>query len=405
MLLPSDDDRARGRAPLGLVIFLALMTSVVALTVDAILPALDSIAADLGFSATDEAPFLVMVVFVGMGIGQPVFGPVADAIGRRNTALIGWAIYLIGTVIAVLAPGLWGVLLGRLLQGIGAAGPRIVAMAIVRDLYAGRPMARIMSIVMTVFMLVPMLAPLIGQQAENIGGWQAIYGLYLLLAVVCIALHVTMVPETLATDRRKPLSLGPVIAAYLEVLKTPATMLYTLALSAIFSAFAAMLSSAQHLYETLFDLGEDFPLVFASVAGMIALAQIVNARLVMRLGMRRLTVIAAIMVLLGGGAATAITWQVWGTVPAVWAYVVMMAPVFVGSGLMFSNLTALALEPLGHMSGTGSAAVMSISSLLAVPFGSLIAIGMDTSVLPLMLGFGIAGALVLALVALAEMWR
>ncbi len=405
MLLPSDEDRAQGHAPLGLVIFLALMTSVVALTVDAILPAMDAIAGDLGFSAIDEAPFLVMIVFIGMGLGQPVFGPLSDAIGRRNTAMIGWAIYLAGTLIAVFSGGLAGILIGRLLQGIGAAGPRIVAMAIVRDLYEGRAMARILSIVMTVFMLVPMLAPLIGQQAERLGGWQAIFVLYLALSLVCIVLHYATVPETLPEKNRQPLSFRPLGQAFAEALTTRITMIYTMALVAIFSSFAAMLSTAQHLYETLFGLGDDFPLVFALVAALIAVAQITNAQLVMRMGMRRLTTIAAVMVAVSGALAATVTWLVWGLVPPVWVYVVMMAPVFVGSGLMFSNLTALALEPLGHISGTASAVVMSVSSLLAVPFGSLIALGMDQSVIPLMAGFAVSGAAVLVLVMLAERWR
>ncbi len=319
--------------------------------------------------------------------------------------MIGWGIYLIGTVIAVLASGLVGMLIGRFLQGVGAAGPRIVAAAIVRDLYEGRAMARILSLVMTVFMLVPMLAPLIGQQAELIGGWQAIFVLYLALAVVCIALHIWTVPETLAPEHRKPLQFGPLARAFREALSNRATMLYTLALSAIFSSFAAMLATAQHIYETLFDLGSLFPLVFASVAGMIAVAQILNSRLVMRLGMRSLSRFASILVTISGTGSAILTWQVWGQVPPIWVFVLVMSPVFIGAGLIFSNLTALALEPLGHISGTASAVVMSISTLLMVPFGAMIAAQMETSVVPLMIGFGISGALVFILIQMAERVR
>lgn len=405
MLLPSAADRAEGRAPLGLLVFLALMTSVVALTIDAILPAMDGIAEDLAFEDPLDAQYLVLVVFIGMGVAQPVFGPLSDAIGRRNTAMIGWGIYLIGTVVAVLAPGLAGMLIGRFLQGVGSAGPRIVAAAIVRDLYEGRAMARILSLVMTVFMLVPMLAPLIGQQAEAIGGWQAIFGLYLALAVVCIVLHFWMVPETLASEHRKPLEFRPLAQAFAEALSNRASMLYTLALSAIFSSFAAMLATAQHIYETLFDLGDLFPIVFASVAGMIAVAQILNARLVMRIGMRPLSRLASLLVAVSGTVAAILTWQLWGQVPPIWVFVLAMSPVFIGAGLNFSNLTALALEPLGHISGTASAVVMSISSLLAVPFGAIIAAQMETSVLPLMIGFAISGALVFILIQMAERVR
>ena len=405
MLLPNDHDRAQGRAPLGLLVFLAMMTSVVALTIDAILPAMDGIAADLAFEDPLDAQYLVLVVFVGMGLAQPIFGPLSDSIGRRNTALIGWVIYGAGTVIAMLAPSLTTMLIGRFLQGAGSAGPRIVAAAIVRDLYEGRAMARILSLVMTVFMLVPMLAPLIGQQAEFIGGWRAIFFLYLALGLTCAVLHVAVVPETLPPEYRKPLKFRPLAAAFGEALGTRSSMLYTLAMTAIFSSFAAMLATAQHIYEDLFALGHLFPLVFASVAGMIAVAQIVNAQLVMRLGMRRLTRIAAVVVALGGAAAAVVTWQVWREIPPIWVFVVMMAPVFVGAGLMFSNLTALALEPLGHISGTATAVVMSVATLLAVPFGALIASMIDTTVVPLMTGFAISGVLVLLLVTAAERVR
>lgn len=405
MLLPTDHDRAQGRAPLGLLVFLALMTSVVALTIDAILPAMDGIAVDLAFADPLDAQYLVLVVFFGMGLAQPIFGPLSDAIGRRNTALIGWAIYGAGTLIAMLAPGLTGMLIGRFLQGAGAAGPRVVAAAIVRDLYDGRAMARVLSLVMTIFMLVPMLAPLIGQQAELFGGWRAIFILYLALALICTVLHIVTVPETLPPEYRKPLQFRPLIDAFGEALRTRSSMLYTLALSAIFSSFAAMLATAQHIYETLFALGALFPLVFASVAGMIAIAQIVNARLVMRLGMRRLTRIASVVVTVGAAVAALVTWQVWGEIPPIWVFIVLMAPVFVGAGLMFSNLTALALEPLGHISGTASAVIMSISSLVAVLFGAIIASWIDTTVVPLMTGFMISGAVVFVLVVAAERVR
>ncbi len=207
-MLPDASARAEGRAPLPFLIFLAMMTSVVALTIDAILPALDSISADLGFADATDRQLLVLAVFAGMGLGQPVFGPLSDAIGRRPAAIIGWALYAVGTVVAMQAGDLWWIVAGRVLQGIGAAGPRVVATAIVRDLYGGRAMARIVSLIMTVFMLVPMFAPLIGQGLEALAGWRAIFGLYLAMAFVCAGWHLSL-PETLPLAARRPLQLVP----------------------------------------------------------------------------------------------------------------------------------------------------------------------------------------------------
>ena len=404
MILPSPKDQEDGHAPLGLLIFLAMMMSIVALTIDAILPAVDGISADLGFQDDSDRQLLILVVFLGLGLGQPVFGPVSDAIGRRNAALIGWAIYLLGTVIAMAAPGLETILLGRFLQGIGAAGPRIVATAIVRDLYEGRPMARIMSLIMTVFMLVPMIAPLIGQQLEGLGGWRAIFVLYLSMALACGIWHLA-IPETLASGDRQPLSLGPVMRAFAEVLTTRTTMIYTLATSAVFGAFAALLASAQQVFEELLGLGQAFPLAFASVAALFALAQFTNSRLVMRLGMRWLCRTGAILMILGAGTGLVACLTVYGPVPPLWLFMLTMAPVFLGTGTLFSNLTALSLEPMGHIAGTASSVVMSISTLLAVPMGLLIARQVDDTIVPIFAGFAGLTLVSLILIVLADRVR
>ncbi|MEM1163180.1 MAG: multidrug effflux MFS transporter [Pseudomonadota bacterium] len=405
MHLPTKEDRAAGRAPIGFLVFLSLMTSVVALTIDAILPALDGISDDLGFADPSDRQLLIFAVFVGMGLAQPVFGPLSDAIGRRWTATIGWVIYGIGTVIAMTAPGLTTILIGRFLQGVGAAGPRVVATAIVRDLYDGRPMARIISLVMTVFMLVPMIAPLIGQQMEFLGGWRAIFILYLAMGCVCVTIHLGLIPETLTEENRRPLSFAPLARAFSEALTTKTTMLYTLASAAIFGAFAAMLGSAQQVFEELLGLGDLFPLAFASVALMIAVAQFLNSRLVMRFGMRFLSRVSAVIVVIGGSVSAVLTITLYGEIPSLWLFLLTMAPVFIGSGLMFSNLTALALEPLGHIAGTASAVVMSVSSLLAVPLGIWVASLIDGTVVPLLWGFAGFGALTLVFILAADWVR
>lgn len=404
MTLPSQQDREDGRAPLALLVFLALMTSVSALTIDAILPAMDGISQALEFADPADQHLLVLVVFLGLGLGQPVFGPLSDALGRRKAATIGWMIYGAGTVIAMVAPGLEMIVLGRFLQGLGASGPRVVATAIVRDLYSGRPMARIISLIMTVFMLVPMLAPLIGQQLEVLGGWRAIFVLYLTLGVVCLIWHLA-IPETLAYENRRSMSLRPIAMAFREVLTTRSTMLYTLATAAIFGAFAALLASAQQVFEELLQLGDLFPVVFASVAAWFAAAQFANSQLVMRLGMRWLARMAAILAMIGASLGLLVCIAFYGPIPPLWLFMVSMAPVSFGTGLLFSNLNALALEPLGHIAGTATAVVMSVSTLLAVPIGTMIAAQVDGTVLPIMVGFAVLSGVSLVLILWADRVR
>ena len=402
MTLPTDSDRAGGRAPLGFLIFLSMMTSVIALTIDAILPALDAVSKDLQFEEASDRQLIVLIVFAGIGLGQPVFGPLADAIGRRRTAAIGWALYIVGAIIAMTASSLTIMLAGRLLQGIGASGPRVVATAIVRDLYSGRPMARIMSLIMTVFMLVPMLAPLIGQGLEAVAGWRAIFTLYIAMAVLCLVWHLTSVPETLTPENVRPLSFRPLLEAFVEVLRTRKTMCYTMGSAAIFSAFAAFLAGSQQIYEEIYGLGEWFPALFALTGAIFAAAQFTNSRLVMTFGMRRICRIAASMVVVGA-LSLYVVGQLWfDGAPPFWAFFLGLVPIFIGSAMMFSNLTALALEPMGHIAGTASAVVMSVSTLAATPVGMFFAQQIDDNVLPILTAFALMGAVSLAFILAAD---
>ena len=395
MLLPDAAQRAAGRAPAGLLIFLGLMTSVIALTIDAVLPALDAIATDLAFEDPNDQQLIILLVFAGMGLSQLVFGPLADGIGRKPAAMIGWGLFLVGTVLGGMATSPEALLAGRFLQGLGAGGPRIVAMAIVRDLYSGRPMARVLSIVMTIFMLVPMLAPLVGQGVEALGGWRAIFAVYLAMAVFTGGWYLAAVPETLTPENQRPLKPARLVNAFREVLTTGSTMWYTLAMSAVFGAFSVYLATAQQVLEELYALGPWFPAVFSLLALAFAGASFANSRLVMQFGMRPLSrwsmgallavsLVGTLITRLGDG----------GGVPPLWLFMVLVALIFFAVAILFANLSSLALEPLGHIAGTASSVIMSVSTLLAFPIGTWISQGYDGSVAPLFTGFlllGIAG--------------
>ncbi len=392
MTLPTPQERADGRMPLAFLAFLALMTSIVALTIDAVLPALDAIAEDLQFAEANDRQLVILAVFVGLGLAQPVFGPLADSVGRRKAAAIGWVIFLSGTLITMFATTPEMALGGRFLQGVGAAGPRIVATAIVRDLYTGRPMARAISLVMTVFMIVPMFAPLIGQLVESIAGWRAIFGLYLAMALIAGTWHLTLIPETLAPENKRALTLKPLAASFVEVLTNRRAMLYTLATTFVFGTFVAFLAAAQQIFEELYDLGPRFPWAFGALALCFAASQFANARLVMSIGMRPLCKSANVMLIVASLLGVGLCLFPSGALIPFWVFMLCMAPIFVATALLFSNLTALALEPLGHVAGTASAVVMSVSTLGSVIFGLVIARSIDATVLPIFAGFAALGA-------------
>jgi len=406
MTLPTPIERAEGRASPAFLIFLALMTSVIAMTIDAVLPALDAISDELGFAGANDRHLIIMLVFVGMGASQVVYGPLSDSIGRKRTAMLGWVIFTIGTVLAMCAVTPMMMYAGRLLQGLGAGGPRIVAMAMVRDLYSGRPMARILSLVMTIFMLVPMFAPIIGQWAETLGGWRAIFGLYLAMALVSGGWYLLGVPETLDPAQRRPLSPGPVIAAFTEVLSTRSTMFYTFSATLVFGAFVVYLATAQQVLEESYGLGPLFPWAFGALAFTFALASFANSRLVMHFGMRRLSLLALMLMIAVSAVAAVLTWMGGnGGLPPFWLFMTLMSLIFFAVAMLFANFVSLALEPLGHLAGTAASVVNTVSTLGAVPLGYAISQGYDGSVVPLFTGFTLLGLGALVFMALAERVR
>jgi DHA1 family bicyclomycin/chloramphenicol resistance-like MFS transporter len=230
----------QNRAPPGsgeFVARVALMISLVALSIDAMLPALPAIGADLGVHRANDAQLVLSALFFGLALAQMVYGPLSDSFGRKPVIYAGFAIFIAGCVLSILARGLEVMLLGRFLQGIGAAGPRIVTMALVRDQYAGRAMARIMSLAMAVFILVPVLAPAIGQVILLVAHWRAIFGMLLVVALITLAWFALRQPETLPPARRAPFALRSIAAAVRETCSHRSAFSYTLMAGLIFGAF------------------------------------------------------------------------------------------------------------------------------------------------------------------------
>ncbi|MEM6487997.1 MAG: multidrug effflux MFS transporter [Pseudomonadota bacterium] len=394
--MPSAQDRAQGRLPGPLLAFLALMTSLVAMSIDAVLPALDAIDADVRFASPNDRQLVVTAVLAGLAVAQLVVGPLADAFGRRAVALGGLVLFALGTLIAGTASDPTTLLAGRALQGLGAAGPRVMAVTILRDLYAGRPMARASSLVNTIFMLVPLLAPLLGLGIEMVGGWRGIFAVYGLMAGAIAVWYLAAMPETLAPADRRPLRLGPLTEAYGTVFANGQARVAIGVVALVFAGFTAYLASAQQIFEELYDLGANFVLVFGLLAIPFAAASFINGRLVMRLGMRRLIGFGTWTLTLGAavGVAAAVAWN---GVPPLWATVAVLAVVFVAVSIVFANAVALATEPLGRIAGTATSVALSFGTLGAAALGTVIARLYDDTVTPLFAGFALSGLAAAAL--------
>ena len=268
---------------------MATLTALVALSIDMILPALPAIGATLGIERANDNQLVVSLLFLGFGIGQFFYGPLSDATGRKPAAYVGLALFTMGCLLALLSKTFTLLLAGRFLQGVGVAGPRTITLALVRDRFEGREMARVMSLIMAVFILVPIVAPALGQAVLAVSGWRTIFGIYLAMGLVALIWFGIRQEETLPSDHRIPFSLRRMSAAARDVLTTRRSIGYTLAAGYVFGAFLGYLTSAQQILQQQYALGTQFPLYFAILAIAIGGASLVNASLVMRYGMGALT--------------------------------------------------------------------------------------------------------------------
>ena len=369
------------------IALVAVLFATIAFSIDAMLPALPEIAADLSPDAVNRAQLVITAFVLGMGAGTIVAGPVSDAVGRKPaiTAFIG--LYILGAVLAAQAETIETLLAARVIQGLGAAGPRIIAVALVRDLHEGRAMARIMSFVMMVFVMIPSVAPLVGAGIIALAGWRAIFGAFVLFGLAGGLWLNLRLDETLPRENRRPLRAGPLRTAFAEVVAHRMVRLYIVVLTLGFGQLFAFLSSIQQIYADIFDRAAAFPWWFALTGVLSMGGTLLNATLVMRLGMRRLALAAF-------GVQTAIAGLVLaaslgGALPEPLAFPLFLfwtVSIFFSAGLTFGNLNALALQPLGHIAGMGASVVGAVSTILAVPIAAAIGLAFDGTIVPLALG-------------------
>jgi len=388
-----------GLRPTGeFVALIALLMSLVALSIDSMLPALGDIAAELRVRNPNDRQLVLVAFFLALGIGQLFYGPVSDSTGRKPAVAFGLALYLCGTLLALLATRFEILLAGRFLQGAGAAGPRIVSLALIRDRHGGREMARVFSLVMAVFIMAPVLAPALGQIILHFGSWRWIFVALFVLGSVALAWFLWRQPETLPPNRRAELSLHYLATAMLECLRSRVTLGYALTSGLVFAAFVVYLVTSQQMFQEIYGLGPLFPLAFAVPAAAIGCASLINARLVMRFGMRRLCSLA-----LRSASALSLVFVLLvalaGGVPPLWLLMSYLVICFFFVGISFGNLNALAMEPLGHIAGVGAAVVSFIATIVSVAIGTVIGQSYAGTLYPLALSFA---GLVLASVLVME---
>ncbi len=368
------------------VALMALMTSLVALSIDAVLPALSQIGADLEITDSRQTHLIVSLFFFGMAFGQLYYGPLSDDKGRRYAIISGLIVFAIGSLVCIYAESLEVMLIGRVIQAFGVSGPRIATLAVIRDKYEGEAMARVMSFIMMVFILVPMLAPSFGQAILFWFSWQYIFSSFLIFGLLTGLWFFIRQPETLPKEKRLPFSWSQLWISSKFILTHKLVMFYTLSSGIIFGAFLAYISSSQTLFQHIYDTGELFPLYFALLAFSIGFASFINGTLVMRLGMRTLCTWAMLGWLLFSGILSVLC-LVNDGVPPFWQFVTVLFCAFFCIGIMFGNINAMAMQPLGKMAGLGAAIIGSLSSLVSVPTAVFVGSFIESSITPIALGF------------------
>jgi DHA1 family bicyclomycin/chloramphenicol resistance-like MFS transporter len=381
------------------VLLIAALMASNALGIDTMLPALPAIGASLGVAQDNARQLVITCYLIGFGAAQIAYGPLADRFGRKRL-LVGCMILYAGfALLCGLAPSFGLLLAARLLNGIAAAGGRVLVVAVVRDRFRGAAMAQVMSTAMIVFMLVPVLAPSLGQGVLALGSWRHIF-----LALAAYALLLALwgglrLPETLTREGRRPLTARHFGAALGETLTTRVSIGNTLAATLTFGALFGFIGSIQQVIFDVFHRPELLGLAFACIAGPMAFSSWLNSRLVLRFGSRRLlfsalaafTSVAALhlLVLIARGESF-------------WTFVALQALTMACFGLIGANTGALAMEPLGHIAGTASAVQGLISTVGAALIGLLVGQLFDGTTIPLVSGFVLCGAAGLALAAWAN---
>ncbi|TGV00401.1 Bcr/CflA family efflux MFS transporter [Flavivirga rizhaonensis] len=370
---------------------MASLMSIVALSIDALLPALPEIGSALGVTNENDNQLLITMIFLGLGFGQLIFGPLSDSFGRKSIVYIGFIVFIIGSMICVTTKSFEMMIIGRVLQGVGLSSPRTLSIAIVRDSYSGDYMAKVLSIVVMVFILVPVIAPALGQFLLNFYNWESIFYVNLIYGLLVMLWFWKRQPETLQKEKRIKFTSHQFIDGAKEFVKFKDAVAFTFISGFITGSFMVYLSTSQQIFQEQYNLADMFPYIFASLAISIGLATYLNSVFVLKYGMWRIAYIATIAYAVISVLYVVLFWS--GNNPSISVLIGFFALQFFAVGFIFGNIRALAMQPLGHIAGIGAAINGFVSTVMAVPIANYIGSFVNDSVLPLFIGFSIFGIL------------
>ena len=388
--------KIRQKSEFEFIVIMAALMSLVSLAIDALLPAMTNIGATIGITDATNNQLLITMIFLGLGFGQLISGPLSDSYGRKPIIYIGFIVFAFASLICVFSTSLEMMIVGRIAQGIGLSAPRTISIAMIRDRFSGNYMAKVMSFVVAIFILVPVVAPALGKIMLDLYGWQSIFYSQLLFGLAVMLWLWKRQPETLKKENKRDFKLSLLVAGLKEFIKHKNAVVFTFFSGCITGSFMVYLSASQLIFEQQYNLKDEFPFIFAGIALFIGIATFLNGTFVVRLGMFKLvsiftvifTLIPFVYIFLYSGE----------TNPSIYVLVTFFGLQFFAIAFLFGNTRALAMEPIGHIAGIGAAINGFVSTIMAVPIATLIGSFINTTALPLFIGFFVCGVIALLLI-------
>ena len=385
------------------IIVMASLMSLVAFAIDALLPAISDISETIHIIDPKNNQLFITMIFLGIGFGQLISGPLSDSFGRKPIIYVGFSVFVLASFICLFATNLEMMIVGRFLQGIGLSAPRTISIAMVRDRFSGNYMARVMSFITVIFLLVPVIAPALGKILLDAYGWKSIFYSQLIIGVFIMLWVWKRQPETLVVEKRKKFKLALFVEGLKEFVKYKYAVIFTIFSGFITGSFMVYLSASQHIFVEQYQLEEEFPFIFACLAISIGMATFLNGKLVVRMGMFKLvsfftimfTVVSLIYIVFFYGDAN----------PNIYVLLIFFGLQFFSIGFLFGNTRALAMEPIGHIAGVGAAINGFVSTIMAVPIATFIGSYITDTALPLFIGFFVCGTIALLLILLLKLRR
>jgi len=380
------------------VILMAALMAVNALGIDSMLPGLPAIARSIGIDEENQRQWIISCYMLGFGGMQIVYGPLADRFGRRPVMIAGLLLYTATSLVASFASTFATMIVARTLQGMAAASARVIPISIIRDCYSGRHMARIMSLTVIVFLAAPILAPSVGKMILLFAPWPAIFHALALFAAMLAVWCGLRLGETLHPEYRRNINVREILLAVRMVVTDRSSIGYTLGQTMTFGAMIGFVTSAQQLFTEVFNAAEAFPIYFAVIAGSMGVAAFVNSRIVLRFGSRWISHTALIGYIVTG-AVHLLFITIFGD--SLLSFMLFQFVLMFFSGLIGSNFSAMAMEPMEAIAGTASSVQGTIATLIATVIGIIIGQSFDGTAVPIVTGFCLCGvgALIAALFA------